>query len=194
MIVWQIKLENIMANKVLLTDADIRYLFQTIGLPKFCARPLIDKLNGVFEEYIDYTQKTEIEEFTKTISSELFRKFWEENLKYFDNVRRVFNLVRHPSRDYIIPSDFEPIFKGKTANPLSKPVRVSRILNHYLFTEILNTHPGLAPLKSAPEYQNRYSKYLVISSIYGNFENSYNSNRGSNNCQNILYSIKVMEE
>ncbi len=114
-IVRQIKLENIMSNKVLLTDADIRYLFQTIGLPKFCARPLIDKLNGVVEEYIDYAQKTEIEEYTKTLSSELFRKFWEENLKYFDNVRRVFNLIRHPSRDYIIPNDFEPIFKGKTA-------------------------------------------------------------------------------
>jgi serine/threonine-protein phosphatase 2A regulatory subunit B'' len=139
-----IKLENIMSNKVLLTDADIRYLFQTIGLPKFCARPLIDKLNGVNEEYIDYTKRrTEVEEYAKAISSEVFRKFWEENLKYYDNVRRVFNIIRHPSRDYIIPNDFEPIFK-----------------------EILNTHPGLAPLKSAPEYQNRYKEATIARIFY----------------------------
>jgi len=139
-----IKLENIMSNKTLLTDSDIRYLFQTIGLPKFCARPLIDKLNGVSEEYIDYTKRrVVVEEYSKTISSEVFRKFWEENLKYFDNVRRVFNLIRHPSRDFITPNDFEPIFK-----------------------EILNTHPGLAPLKSAPEYQNRYKEATIARIFY----------------------------
>lgn len=119
-----------MSNKVLLTDSDIRYLFQTIGLPKFCARPLIDKLNGVNEEYIDYTKRTEVEEYAKAISSEVFRKFWEENLMYYDNIRRVFNIIRHPSRDYIIPNDFEPIFKGKTNPP--KILQVSRILTDFI--------------------------------------------------------------
>lgn len=86
------------------------------------------------------------------INKAQFVKFYNSELKHADNYKKLFMLLAKPGAKYIEKDDFKPLLQL-----------------------LLDEHPGLEFLKSAPEFQDKYGilleKYEEKNSGYVHLQN-----------------------
>jgi len=82
-------------------------------------------------------------EKTKLVSLDMFLRFWKEKMEPFDDVARIFHLIKQPTCHYIVKDDFQPFLK-----------------------KLLASHPGLEFLRSHPDFQEKYALTVVTRIFY----------------------------
>jgi len=97
---------------------------QVFKFPKFLNSLLFSKLD---------TNKS-----GKMTKEELESK-WKEDYEKLDVAKRLFNVIKNTSDDYLLTEDFKPIMRV-----------------------LLDTHPGLEFLQATPEFQDRYADTVVM--------------------------------
>ncbi|KAL9643501.1 hypothetical protein ABK040_010115 [Willaertia magna] len=106
------------------------------------------------------------------VTCEMFEDFWKKDMYFDSEHQKFFNAIRKSENDFILPSDF------------------TDILN-----ELLLTHPGLAFLKTTPEFQRKYAETVIIRIFYsvnrsGNGKISFREFKNSP----LLESFKLLEK
>ena len=77
------------------------------------------------------------------VTKEQFIHFWQNEMQPFDEMDRLFQLLKDPSRDHIVGSDFIPYLE-----------------------ELLAYHPGLEFLESTPGFQEKYARTVIARILY----------------------------
>lgn len=80
---------------------------------------------------------------TGKLTREEFEAKWKEDYERLEVSRRLFNVVRNSSDDYLLTEDFKPILRV-----------------------LLDSHPGLEFLQATPEFQDRYADTVVMRIFY----------------------------
>ena len=123
-------LDEIFEQKTSLKFSDFDSLCKgAFNIPTIFTRMLWDNIKLIFK------LGDKIEEISKAILLDYFVREFEEH----STDRRVFKLLCGPTKDYIAPSDFKPLFR-----------------------HLLDAHPGLEFLQATPEFQDRYADTVVM--------------------------------
>ena len=77
------------------------------------------------------------------LTREKFEEKWTEDYEKLDVSRRLFNVIKNSSDDYLHNDDFKPILRV-----------------------LLDSHPGLEFLQATPEFQDRYADTVVMRIFY----------------------------
>ncbi|XP_020578971.1 probable serine/threonine protein phosphatase 2A regulatory subunit B''delta isoform X2 [Phalaenopsis equestris] len=73
-----------------------------------------------------------------------FVSYWvNNNMMTMDTPTQIFNILKHPDRNYLIQEDFKPVLR-----------------------DLLATHPGLEFLQGTPEFQERYAETVIYRIFY----------------------------
>lgn len=80
---------------------------------------------------------------TGKLTREQLEEIWRDDYEKLEVSRRLFNVIKKPSDDYLHTDDFKPILRV-----------------------LLDSHPGLEFLQATPEFQDRYADTVVMRIFY----------------------------
>eukprot|EP00753_Platysulcus_tardus_P006509 PLAT14261.1.p1 GENE.PLAT14261.1~~PLAT14261.1.p1 ORF type:complete len:646 (+),score=297.02 PLAT14261.1:29-1966(+) len=141
-------------------DGPNRNQFRTIAeqlcrYPGCVARPLFDRILSQFGSGASESKAAAASEGKKKDGDDddaapsvrlplaVFRAWWLAEFAPYDEVDRLFRLLKSPERAYIFPNDLKP-----------------------MMLEILALHPGLEFLEATPEFQERYALTVITRIFY----------------------------
>jgi hypothetical protein len=74
---------------------------------------------------------------------EALLRFWREEMEPYDEVDRLFRLLKHPQAECLVKEDFYPILR-----------------------DLLDTHPGMEFLRTHPDFQQKYALTVITRIFY----------------------------
>uniref|UniRef100_A0A7S2S6E6 Calmodulin n=1 Tax=Mucochytrium quahogii TaxID=96639 RepID=A0A7S2S6E6_9STRA len=124
------------------------------GMPTFFNGPLVHRILLIWKltknedtaengEHEEEEKQQVVEEENIKITKEQFCHFWGVEMEPYDELDRLFRLLKQPDADTIVGSDFAPYLE-----------------------ELLAYHPGLEFLETTPEFQEKYARTVVARILY----------------------------
>jgi hypothetical protein len=139
-----LSIERIYGTAETVSGQNIDRILSAFGFPTFFKLPFLKRVLNTTVSSTSFSHLSIADLQRVELPKDVLLAYWRRHLACVsDPTVRVFELVKDPSRNYIVPSDFEVFIK-----------------------ELLRTHPGLQALRDTPEYQDRYMEAVIARIFY----------------------------